>query len=298
MTSNKNLKHLQILGQCYKDLRISKGFSQDEAALDTISTAQLSNFEHGKSALSAPSFIDILQNINVTTFEIQNLYNSRLLENKDNLLFSSKITDAYMERNSLKLKAVLSEIKAVLIQFPSNKKFKLDKVKCEAILFMLNPEIQIPQKDINFVKQYLYGLKEWGQYDILLLGYCASIFDIMTLADLSSHMINPTNLNSELHYTKHAIIQTLNNLISFFTEKNQFSISQKFINYLEDKGIHEYYMYDKITLQYNKAMLAYKQGDKSALDKMKQYQEIIEACGCYNTAQMIEKELKSLKLID
>jgi Rgg/GadR/MutR family transcriptional activator len=292
---NKNHEHTQILGQCFKDLRIAKGFSQAEAVGENLSISQLSNFERGVSALTTTAFLEALQNINVTTVEIQNIYNNRLTLEKDNLLFNEKISSAYLERNTIKLKNIISNINTILEKHPDKKKYKLDKIKIEAIVFLLNPSYKIPKKDINFVKQYLTDLKEWGEYDILLFGSCVAIFDVATLSILATHMINPTHYNSDLHFLKHKIIQTLNNLISIFTEQNQFSLSQKFINYLENNGIHEYYMYDKTTLEYNKAMLSYKQGNKSSIEMMRKCQEIFEFSGCYNTAQMISQEIANLE---
>lgn len=292
---NKNQKYSRVLGQCCKDFRIAKGFSQTEAVSEDLSISQLSNFEHGNSTLTAATFLGLLQNINVTVFEIQNLYNKRLAKDKDTLLFSEKVSDAYLERNPVKLRKILSEISSAIEAAPHKKKYKLDKVKIEAILSIFDPSYKVPKRDYDFVKQYLFELKEWGEYDILLLGYCVTLFDVGTLSILATHMIDPTHYNSDLHHVKHKIIQTLNNLISIFTEQNQFSLSQKFIGYLENNGIHEYYMYDKTTLEYNKAMLSYKQGNKNSIDIMKKCQDIFEFVGCYNTAQMISQEISSLQ---
>jgi Rgg/GadR/MutR family transcriptional activator len=108
-------------------------------------------------------------------------------------------------------------------------------------------------------------------------------------------MIEPTHYNNDLHHIKNKMIQTLNNLISIFTEQNQFSLSQKFIVYLESKGIHEYCMYNKLTLEYNKAMLSYKQGDRSAINIMKKCQTTFAFSGCNDTAQRISQEISYLE---
>ncbi|KST90253.1 helix-turn-helix domain-containing protein [Lactococcus lactis] len=63
------------IGIIFKEFRISKGFSQLEAAGNEISVTHLSNFENGKTVISTNHFLNILQNINVNMFEFQNSLN-------------------------------------------------------------------------------------------------------------------------------------------------------------------------------------------------------------------------------
>lgn len=289
----KQLKFGNILGQCYKDFRLAKGFSQKEAASDDISVSQLSNFENGRTMLTSDVFIATLQNINVTFLEFQNLYNKRL-EPNDILLFNTEVSEAYMNRNISKLENLLSIITDKITQVPNKKKFKLDKIKIQSLIASLDSDFQVPKSDINFVKHYLYALKEWGQYDIWLFGHCFLLFDFITTADLAQKMVDPTSINNDLHYTKHAMFQTLNNIISVSINDKMFSLAEKYINYLENSNIHEYYLYDKLTLRYNKAMLAYKRGNKASIETLKECKRMFEFCDCYYTANLIAQEIKNL----
>ena len=85
--SKKYSEEELAIGIIFKDFRISKGFSQMEAAGNEISATHLSNFENGKTILSTHHFFSILQNINVNMFEFQNSLNQYLQE-KDLLLFN------------------------------------------------------------------------------------------------------------------------------------------------------------------------------------------------------------------
>ncbi|MGL5898002.1 MAG: hypothetical protein ACRCZN_13725 [Lactococcus lactis] len=290
--TNKNHKRSQILGKCYKDLRLAKSFTQTEAAGEDISVSQLSNFEHGNSTLTTIAFLEILQNINVTDNEIHNIFNNRLFNEKDNMLFNEKIAKSYLEKNPYMLKRLLCDIEYSISQFPRKKKYKLDKIKIQTLIANFDSSYKVLKVDIDFVKNYLLDLNEWGEYEITLLDTCASIFDIGTLSKLTNQMLSPTSYNYALNCTSHLIVKTLNDIIGIFIKHNQYSLSQKFIDYLEHNGIEEYYMYDKTIFKYNKAKLSYKQGNENEFEIMKKCQHILEFIGCYETAKKIYDELK------
>lgn len=282
------------LGQVYKLFRKAKGFTLKEAAGNDISFTQLSNFENGNTMLTADTFFAVLQNINVNTFEFQNAYNS-YLSSRDIMLFSSEITDAYLNKNIAKLKTLLKQVENLIKENPKKKKYILDRVHVEATIAMVKPTYHVPEKDIDYLKNYLFNLKEWGIYDISLLGWCVTTFDVFTLADLTQHMLAPAQMNQKLHYVQQTIIQTVLNVINIFINEKQFTLANNLIHYLDEDKILDYYMYEKFTLIYSKTLLAYEQGDEAALSTMKHCQEILEFCECFNTANMVADEIGKIE---
>ena len=107
-------------------------------------------------------------------------------------------------------------------------------------------------------------------------------------------MINPNQTLTKLHYVNHSLIQTLINIISVWIDKEDFVYANVFISYLESSDIHEYYMYDKLTLVYDKAMLAYKKGDAAALNTLKKCKEVLIFWNCLKTANMVDQDLTRL----
>lgn len=297
--NNNNKKYSEnelAIGYVYKILRTAKGFSQKEAAGDEISIAQLSKFENGNTIISTNHFFIILDNINVNLFEFQNSYN-QYLESKDLLLFNIEITNALMEKNVVKLKHFLKEIELQIIPNSSqNKKLKLDYIRIKSILSFISCSYSLSKNEILFLKNYLYNLNEWGQYDIHLLGQCAQFLDLFQLSELVEKMINPSQLNSKLHYIELARTQTVLNIINIFIEKNMNEYARRFIKYLEDSKIHDYFMFEKLTLIYNKAHYNYKKGNSSELDRMKKCQSILEFCNCDTMADWIAKEIEELDI--
>lgn len=294
--SNNHTEEELALGRLFKQLRLAKGFSQEEAAGFEVSTTHISNFENGKTIIGLHHFIKILQNINVNMFEFQNSLNQYLHE-KDILLFNTELTDAVVEQNASKLKQILTKLEHQInksLKSPSNKKMKLDYIRTKSALFFIDSSYSLTKKEMNFLENYLFHLKEWGQYDIALLGQCAQFLNFISLMDLTNNMISPTQENIKIPYIKQAIIQTVLNIINVFVNNHCYDYAKRLIHYLESSDIHDYYMFEKLTLIYNTANYQYHSGHKEAIETMKKCQEVLEFCNCSKTANWINSEIKNI----
>lgn len=297
--SQKYSEEELAIGIVYKDLRIAKGFSQSEAAGNEISTTHLSNFENGKTILSTHRFFNILQNINVNLFEFQNSLNQYLQE-KDLLLFNMEMANALVEKNISKLRTIVDKLqKKIELDSTSctTKKYKLDYIRTKSILSFIDSSYSLTKNEISFIENYLYTIKEWGQYDIALLGQCAQFFDWIHLMELTDRMISPSQNSSNIPYIKQAIIQTVLNIINVFIDAGLYTPVRKFIKYLENNDIHDYYMFEKLTLVYNTAYYNYKRGDENALDMMKECQKVLEFCNCFKTSDWVATEISNIETL-
>lgn len=226
-------------GEVYQKLRKAKGFTQEEAAGHSISRPQLSNFESGKTMLSINHFFEILSNINVSMFEFQNAYSNHLKVSED-LQVNADVIENFLTRDTLKMNRQIQEWEQ-LSPDKLTKRIALEKIRVKSLLSLLNPNDLPSQEEITFIKNYLSKLKEWGQYDILLLGQCAQNFDPVTLSLLTHKMVDPAQYNIKLPYIQLAMSQSIINIIGIFVNKNQFNLAEEFIRYLEKNEIHEYY---------------------------------------------------------
>lgn len=294
--TTKKLKYSEdelAIGIVFKLLREAKGFSQGEAAGKEISIPQLCNFENGKTILGTHHFLATLNNINVDMFEFQNAYN-QYLDSKDILLFSTKVSEAVMTQNIALLEMLLKKIENDLSFNPDSKKLKLDNIRIKSVLYFVNPSCTITNNELDFLVNYLYNLKEWGIYDIRLFGQCAQFIDVFNLIDLTSRMTSPMQTNCELHHIKLAVIQCVLNIINVFVNEKMFESARRLIKYLEDSEIHEYFMFEKLTLIYNRANYSFQKGDKDAAEIMTKCLEILKFCNCPKTATQVSNELNEL----
>lgn len=113
--------------------------------------------------------------------------------------------------------------------------------------------------------------------------------------ELTDRMISPSQSASNIPYVKQAIIQTVLNIINVFVDAGLYAPARKFIKYLESTDIHDYYMFEKLTLVYNTARYNYKRGEENALDVMKSCQEVLEFCNCFKTSNWITTEISNIE---
>ena len=275
------------LGPFFKQLRLSKSFTLKEAAGDAMSSKHLSNFENGRTDLSAHLFLDALANINVDTFEFQNLYNQHLQE-KDLLLFRNDISQAFLIRNQVALRHLLAKLEA--LPAPS-KKIKLEKVRIQAVLAFLEDDFSVAENEVYYLKNYLSGIKDWGDYEILLFSDCVPILDLMSISKFLHAMIVPTQLNFNLVQVKQVRVQAILNGIDCFIENKQFALAEEMIAYLQNGSIHDYWMFEKLRLTYSQALLDEKKGLPGSAERLQKCQDFLEFSGCFSLANEMAKRL-------
>lgn len=287
-----NKPEFENLGPFFRKMRSQKGFTLKEAAGNVMSTKHLSNFENGRTDLTAHIFLEALANINLNTFEFQHAYN-QYLRDKDILLFSTDISQAFLIHNTVELEHLLMKLKK---NDKKSKKEKLEEIRISAVISILNDCYEFPKEHLNFIRSYFSGLKEWGYYEILLFSDCVPLFDVLSLSQFLHGIINPTQTNYNLVYVKQVRIQAVLNSIQYFIEQNQLSLADEFIGYLEHIDIHEYWTFEKIILCFNKSCLDYKRGNDDAKDDMKNCEELLKMCGCYKLANKISSKIKEITL--
>ncbi|MBR8680107.1 Rgg/GadR/MutR family transcriptional regulator [Lactococcus lactis] len=294
INSEQHEKNLAY-GQIFKNLRISKGFTQAEASRNIIAPTHLSNFENGRTMVSVNHFFDLLQNINVNMFEFQNTLN-QYLKKRDILLFNIEMANALVENNPSKLRRIVKELYHQLNSQSdeNNIKLKLDYIRAKSTLSYIDNDYSVSKEEIAFLENYLFHLSEWGQYDIALLGQCAKFIDLISLMQLTKNMLSPFQDSIGIPYIKQAVIQTVLNIIDIYEKHNAYNSAKKLIKYLEDYDIHDYYMFEKLTLIYSRAKCEHHDGDKKAIEIMNKCQSIFEFCDCSQTANWIDLEIKKL----
>ncbi|KXT59191.1 Rgg/GadR/MutR family transcriptional regulator [Lactococcus sp. DD01] len=277
-------------GKIFREFRKAKNYTLKETANDIISSGQLSNFENGKSMISMDTFFHLLENINVSISEFQYAYNFFSTDKN----FGKEKTVAYMTGNLLQLQHLLAKHEKRLEDNPKSQKYLLEKIAMKAFMLLLDPQYNLPESEIHYLKNYLNGIKEWGEFEIKLLGHSAKVFDLATLSLLTHKMISPTQKSIKNPEIKKMIIRASLNILSLFIDNRQFALAQSLIVYLEEANIHEYDLYEKITFIYQKSLYQFKLGDKEAIKAMRKCQNIFEFAECHQLAQMIDFEINAL----
>ncbi|HAP15711.1 MAG TPA: transcriptional regulator [Lactococcus sp.] len=282
------------LGKIYHDFRIAKGFTQKEAASNTLSITQLSNFELNKSMVTTDIFLALLDNIFVSLSEFQYVYHLTVRENKDYL---STKQEAFLSQNPVQLKNLIDQYnKKISENIPNKKNLLLEKISVEALLSLIDEDYDVSKNDIQFIKNHLSNTKEWGELEIRLLGHSGKALDLGTLSQLTYKMIDPKQRGLNNPSVCKMTYKASLNILDLFISQKQENLALGLITHLENSGISEYDLYEKIRFIYQKAHFEFAFGDKTAaLEKMQQCQKIFEFSEAFDTAKILMVEIKALK---
>jgi Rgg/GadR/MutR family transcriptional activator len=281
-------------GEVFRSFRKAKKFTLAETAADILSQSQLARFERGQSKLSTDLFFKVLKNINVSAQEFEATF-SILAESEGNSFCSFGINRAFLSKNINELEFYLCEVKSKLRKSPKMLKLQLNKILIEAAIFQADSTKKIPKQDLNFLENYLKNIDIWGDYETGLLQWTANAWDSYTLSSLASSMLAPVRLGQKTYQNETFLIQTVLNVINAFLEQNSLTQARRYINYLDEHGINEYFLNERLTLNCHRARLAWKSGDKAGLEMHRKNLEIFNYCGCFNVAKLVEAEILEME---
>lgn len=273
-----NLEEIAI-GAVYQQLRKSKGYTLGEAAGEEISIPHLSNFENGHTIVATHHFFQLLDNINVNLYEFQNAYNL-YLRPRDPLLFNSVIKDAILTKDIGKLFFLEHRLSNDASTSNFSRKNKLDLIRVKAAIFNIDRSRTVSKSDISYVKYYLTGLREWQIYDIELFDSCIAFFDPVMIERITKQMILPTQYNQNLSFLTIKRSECMINVINYFISREQYHISEQFLNYLDNLDLQDTDISGKLLTIHTRAKLHYLQGNSEAKSIMEKCLEILMFCNC------------------
>lgn len=292
--SKVSSKTSQKFGEIFRDFRKAKKFTLGETANGVLSQSQLARFENGQSKLSTDLFFQILQNINVSAHEFEAI-SSSYTASKDISISTFGINLAFLSQNTAELEYYLNEVQIRLKKEPKSLKLRLNRIVIEAAIFLADSSKKIPKRDLDFLKHYLKNIDIWGDYETGLLQWTTGAWDSYTLAVLTSAMLAPVRLGQKTYQSEIFLIQTVLNVINTFIEHNNLNQAQRYINYLNERGINEYFLNERLTLNCHRARLAWKSGDKAGLEMHRKNLEVFNYCGCFNLAKLVEAEIREME---
>lgn len=261
----------KIYGKIFKELRLNKGYSIKEITDSDVSNATISKFEHGAAMISIDKFFRILSNINVSPSEF-----SMYIEDQLGVLYSSSsVTNNYAalddkKKNLVKIEKTLRRLEKQYESNDDRKFLRIQIISLKAAISQVIPERKenIDTKSIQFIKKYLLSTKNWNDFE--LRTYCSTIhlFDLKTIEQLSSKLLDPFNYRLITPDTRWMINIGLVNLIdalineieSHFDDSKNFF--EKIVRYLEEHPLDDKYISEKIFLKFNIGCFRFLTGEK------------------------------------
>lgn len=281
------------LGKIFKLIRESKGLSQKEVAGDVISLAQLSRFERGVSGLNVDSFYLCLRNMSVPLDEFQYVYHN-YTQDRD-VRFSTELSEAYLEKNIIKLRKILQDCQELIEKNPINHFYKLNKIVVEAVIFYLDQEATVPQKDIKYLMDYLFSVEEWGRYELWLYTNSIGLMTLSSLETFTSEMVKRTQFYKGLPENRKRILQMLLNVVGTCLDKGHTQAAFKFLHQVEQFRNTETDIYETVLFKYYKGFYAYRIGNENGIADKEKCVETMTYLECYGIARQMEESIKKIK---
>ena len=251
-------------GEFIKKIRQEKHLTQKELAEGILSKNFLSKFERGESKITSEIFLKLLERLNVSLDEFEQLVTSKHSQKE----FLQKLETFKSQKDGYLLENLKAEEKQ-LFQSDRNRRHLHNQFLVEAHLqYLQGKTIDVKQKRV--IQSYLFEVEEWGDYEWELFGnivFCLSTKETHLYLD---SIFRKARLGKQDTMHKRMLCRILLNIFLEDIEANPSEASQVEA-YLTELLQDEEFYYEKIRFYYLQGILHIYQGhvDKGKLECMK-----------------------------
>lgn len=251
-------------GEFIKKIRQEKHLTQKELAEGILSKNFLSKFERGESKITSEIFLKLLERLNVSLDEFEQLVTSKHSQKE----FLQKLETFKSQKDGYLLENLKAEEKQ-LFQSDRNRRHLHNQFLVEAHLqYLQGKTIDVKQKRV--IQSYLFEVEEWGDYEWELFGnivFCLSTKETHLYLD---SIFRKARLGKHDTMHKRMLCRILLNIFLEDIEANPSEASQVEA-YLTELLQDEEFYYEKIRFYYLQGILHIYQGhvDKGKLECMK-----------------------------
>ena len=251
-------------GEFIKKIRQEKHLTQKELAEGILSKNFLSKFERGESKITSEIFLNLLERLNVSLDEFEQLVISKHSQKE----FLQKLETFKSPKDGYLLEILKAEEKQ-LFQSDRNRRHLHNQILVEAHLqYLQGKNIDVKQKRV--IQSYLFEVEEWGDYEWELFGnivFCLSTKETHLYLD---SIFRKARLGKHDTMHKRMLCRILLNIFLEDIEANSSEASQVEA-YLTELLEDEEFYYEKIRFYYLQGILHIYQGhvEKGKLECMK-----------------------------
>ena len=251
-------------GEFIKKIRHEKHLTQKELAEGILSKNFLSKFERGESKITSEIFMNLLERLNVSLDEFEQLVTSKHSQKE----FLQKLETFKSPKDGYLLENLKAEEKQ-LFQSDRNRRHLHNQILVEAHLqYLQGKNIDVKQKRV--IQSYLFEVEEWGDYEWELFGnivFCLSTKETHLYLD---SIFRKARLGKHDTMHKRMLCRILLNIFLEDIEANSSEASQVEA-YLTELLEDEEFYYEKIRFYYLQGILHIYQGhvEKGKLECMK-----------------------------
>ncbi|MGF1919519.1 helix-turn-helix domain-containing protein [Enterococcus faecalis] len=195
------------LGNLLKEIRNSRGYTQEYVCKDIITRSYLSMIENNHYSPSISILLELLDRLNVDLDEFIFLIYRKQEKNNDNLRFLSMADRIHCSKDLTLLKD--SILNSTFIKY--NKKEHLLIVLEILTKFSNKHSLEEIQKEALPIKDYLKSINSWMIYDFRLFNNTMFCYSIDEILEMMPMIIDYTNRYQLFFGEKNAILNFISN---------------------------------------------------------------------------------------
>lgn len=167
-------------GEVFRIIRTSQNLTLKEVSAGIVSISNLGKFETGKTNITLPTFVKLLDRLNIKINEFIFFCNSPL-DNFDKL--SAEFTAAYRSHNLERL-LELKEAEETLFKLTQRKSHQINSIMIAAAIVDLTPSYSISKTDLKIMSDYLLEIPFWSSYNLFVFSCSHAIISPYLLETL------------------------------------------------------------------------------------------------------------------
>lgn len=278
---------MAALGYYTRWIRKSRHMTLKQAAEGIVSEAFLSKFERGEHDMSAEKFLQLLDRLNGTFWELAHMIDQS--EQYSQNYFYTQLKQAVISDNVYQLNVLINEEESLYLE-DHNYRHKHNVILLTQFINQIS-HLSFDTKKVNQLIQYLLSVEEWGDYEVSLFTNSLFCFPIDKIELLSRTAMKRIKMYYQDSY-QHLMALVMLNSIYTFLQAEELIKAQNLIHQVHVLLRNSRFYYENNKLNFYRGYLLIKQGKTDQGKKMMQSAiHIMNQLGDYEDAKAHEQEL-------
>lgn len=268
-------------GPTFRVVRKSQDLTLKEVAEGITSLSFLGKFETGKTSITLPLLLKLLERINFNISEFVIFCD----ESADNYkIFSLIVTDSYHGRDILQLES-LKKREERLFSLTNKKVHQLNSIMISAMIVEIEPNYHISQDNLNYISTYLLEVPFWSDYNLFLLENSHVVISPYLLGTLMSDITNKREGVKLKQSNPRALLSVCHRVSMTFLRNNYLEQAIQTWTYAKDL-LHAHYFFEKNQHLFIKGLISIHKGQI--------YEGITMANDAISTVKLLENQLANV----
>lgn len=283
---------MKNFGELYKLMRTSRHLSLKEATGGEFSTSMLSRFENNQADMSAQKLFKCLDNIYTTLHEFE--YLAREFQ-KSELTKLIEAIDSFSNPFQKEKMESLAERELSKIKLDQKQQFHtLNSILIKARIKAFDSSYPLEDKDMDFVRNYLFTTDTWGQYELTLFSETVQFFDARSYIYYCREMLHRSDFFLQLPYHSTLIQTILVNGLFLLSERKEFTAAAYLVTTIERLFGDTRDAFMRIVFMIAKGYYQWQKGDKAGQALIQKGIDLFDTLGYQNQASYYQAEFTDI----